>query len=59
MFYIQHNNSNFTIIDCCMDKFSVNDILHEILYMMRGKNIVRFISTHPDEDHIAGLHWLV
>lgn len=54
MFYINHNSDNFTIIDCSIpedDEF----ILKEIKRLSSAKNIARFISTHPDEDHIMGL----
>ena len=58
-FYIKHNSSNFTIIDCYNsgdEKF--NSIINEITQEKKEKDIVRFISTHPDEDHIKGLEAL-
>ena len=55
MFYINHNTDNFTTIDCCLSDEVKNDILDEIASESFGKGIKRFISTHPDEDHIAGL----
>lgn len=56
MFYIKHNSSNFTIIDCCMSDDQATDrIISEIVMQASGKEIVRFISTHPDDDHIRGL----
>lgn len=58
MFYIRHSNSNFTIIDCCVVQENREKICREILTEMSGKDIVRFISTHPDEDHICGLDYL-
>ena len=58
MFYIQHGNSNFTIIDCFMDDTNKNTIIAEIQKKRKGKEITRFISTHPDEDHLAGLKYL-
>ena len=57
MFYIEHNSDNFTIIDCCMDDDIRTDITDEIRSKSADKGIVRFISTHPDEDHIRGLKW--
>lgn len=54
MFYIKHANDNFSIIDCNL-KANEDLILHEILSQKRRKNITRFISTHPDGDHIGGL----
>lgn len=58
MFYIDHNSDNFTIIDCCMDDDSKVDIAAEIKTKSRKKGITRFITTHPDEDHIHGLKYL-
>lgn len=58
MFYIQHNTSNFSIIDCCLNDDTQDDIVNEILEKKKGKNITRVISTHPDEDHICGLEYL-
>ena len=49
MFSIRHNSDNCTIVDC-----SISDnkdwILKEIDKQRKGKNITRFISTHPDQD---------
>jgi len=62
MFYIKHNSDNFTTIDCCnystgrtVDWDLFNKHLDEIKNESRGKIITRFISTHPDDDHISGL----
>src|SRR5229473_1958041 len=43
MFYIKHDSDNFTIIDCSLSE---------------DDGITRFISTHPDDDHIMGLAYL-
>ena len=58
MFYIKHGTSNFTIIDCCMDETNKKEITNEIINESAGKDIVRFISTHPHDDHISGLKYL-
>ena len=58
MFYIKHDNSNFTIIDCNMDDTNKELITGEIISESKEKDITRFISTHPDEDHIQGLKYL-
>ena len=55
MFYIRHESDNFSIIDCCLPPGRKNEILEEIRRESRGKEIMRFISTHPDQDHISGL----
>lgn len=56
MFYIKHNSDNFTTIDCCFSSESNREeIFDEIRRESFGKNIQRFISTHPDDDHIRGL----
>ena len=62
MFYIKHNSENFTIIDCYLkdgddDNCRKDEILQEIA-AERGERITRFISTHPDNDHILGLEAL-
>ncbi|HEU4737694.1 MAG TPA: MBL fold metallo-hydrolase [Solirubrobacterales bacterium] len=53
-YYIRHNSDNFTIIDCHIP-VDRDDIIEEIEEESRGKGITRFISTHPDNDHIKGL----
>lgn len=55
MFFINHNSDNFTTIDCCLTEDVKDDILDEIESESSSKNIKRFISTHPDDDHIGGL----
>ena len=55
MFYINHGNDNFTIIDCYMPDEGRSAIISEIQDERRGKEVTRFISTHPDNDHIYGL----
>lgn len=60
MFYINHNSDNFSTIDCCLNydenaKSAKEHILSELRSEMANKGITRFISTHPDEDHISGL----
>jgi beta-lactamase superfamily II metal-dependent hydrolase len=58
MFYIEHNSDNFTIIDCCVTDDNSDAILGEISSLSAKKGITRFISTHPDDDHISGLELL-
>ena len=56
MFYIDHNSDNFTTIDCCYyDDDNKHEIFDEIKKKSSKKGITRFISTHPDDDHIKGL----
>ena len=55
MFSIEHNSDNFTIIDCNIASEDKCRILDGIDGEREGKNIERFISTHPDQDHIGGL----
>ena len=62
MFYIKHNSENFTIIDCYLkdgddENCRKDEIIQEIVSESRGR-ITRFISTHPDNDHILGLNAL-
>ena len=59
MFYIKHNSDNFTVIDCYLNNEETNDyIINEIVKESENKGIKRFISTHPDEDHIKGIKTL-
>lgn len=55
MFYINHSSDNFTVIDCYMHEDNQQEIIDEIIDKSKNKGVVRFISTHPDEDHIMGL----
>ena len=56
-FYINHGSDNFTIIDCNLREADDNkdDIIDELADLSGKKGISRFISTHPDDDHIHGL----
>ncbi len=58
MFYIKHNSDNFSVIDCCMDDSNKKRIIDEIEEKSAEKGVKRFISTHPDNDHIKGLKCL-
>lgn len=55
MCYIKHGSDNFTIIDCCMSDEDKDEIIDEIESESSDKGILRFISTHPDDDHIRRL----
>lgn len=57
-FYIKHKSDNFSMIDCCLEDENKKRIVDEIIKESRDKGIHRFISTHPDEDHIQGLEYL-
>ena len=58
MFYIKHNSDNFTIIDCCLIDERKEEIVEEIMNESKNKGIIRFISTHPDKDHILNIDYL-
>ena len=59
MFYIDHNSNNFTIIDCQLFGEHKDWLTAEIKKLSgRPNHVTRFISTHPDEDHIEGLEHL-
>ncbi len=58
MFYIEHGSDNFTIIDCNLDSDQKEKIMDEICEVGGNKGIMRFISTHPDEDHFHGIEYL-
>ena len=55
MFSIRHNSDNCTIIDCSISEDNEDWLLKEIDSQRKGKGITRFITTHPDQDHIMGL----
>jgi len=55
MYYIRHGSDNFTIIDCSIPSDRMGSILAELKTESGAKGITRFISTHPDQDHISGL----
>src|SRR6266481_245524 len=57
-FYIKHNSDNFTIIDCDLSEENADAIIEELKAESKSKGIVRFISTHPDEDHFGGIELL-
>ena len=50
--------ADFTIIDCCMDDSTRADIVAELKRQRRRQGVTRFISTHPDDDHLRGLVYL-
>lgn len=58
MFYIKHGSDNFTVIDCCIDDSNKEEIVDEIIQESSSRGVTRFISTHPDEDHIHGIEYL-
>jgi glyoxylase-like metal-dependent hydrolase (beta-lactamase superfamily II) len=58
MSYIRHNSDNITIIDCNLDDYNRRRIINEIQDNVRGNDMLRFISTHPDEDHFCGIEYL-
>ena len=58
MFTIKHGSDNFTIIDCCLSEDDKDTIIQDIKLSSKDKKMRRFISTHPDEDHIRNLDYL-
>lgn len=62
MYYIKHNSNNFTVIDCFLKdgdgKNARKDEIIKDIKQESGGRICRFISTHPDNDHIAGIECL-
>lgn len=57
-YYIRHCSDNFSIIDCNLTDDRKDEIIDELNTQSSDKGIIRFISTHPDEDHIHGLESL-
>lgn len=58
MFYVNHNSDNFSMIDCNITDERKSEILDEVKKLAGKKGVVRFISTHPDQDHIQGIEYL-
>jgi beta-lactamase superfamily II metal-dependent hydrolase len=58
MFYIKHNSDNFTIIDCNLTAETAEEHIEELKRESLHKGIMRFISTHPDQDHFGGIELL-
>lgn len=58
MFYIQHNSDNFTTIDCNIGTGRSEEIIADLEAASKGKSILRFINTHPDQDHFGGIELL-
>lgn len=55
MHYVRHRNGDLTVIDCCIGARG-REIVGELRGRMAGANsVVRFVSTHPEADHIGGL----
>ena len=57
-YYVRHSSDNFSIIDCDLNDENAEAIIHELKAESRDKGVVRFISTHPDEDHFGGIEKL-
>ncbi len=55
MFSIRHDSDNCTIIDCSISEDNKDWLLEEIDSQRKDKGITRFITTHPDHDHLMGL----
>lgn len=58
-YYIKHGSNNFTVIDCYLKDGDEADcrkdeIIKEIIGESKER-VRRFISTHPDNDHINGI----
>lgn len=58
MFSIRHNSDNFTQIDCCLCADAADEHIADLKKQSKGKGITRFISTHPDQDHLQGIEQL-
>lgn len=56
MFCIRHANGTLTLIDCDLpDDERRGKILAQLTALDGATGFNRFISTHPDDDHIGGL----
>lgn len=58
MFYIDDDFDSITVIDCFLNEYYDNKrIMDEMINKFGNRKIKRFISTHPDDDHIKGLKY--
>lgn len=58
MFYIDHDSDNITVIDCFLNEnYDKERIMNELISKFGNRKTKRFISTHPDDDHIKGLKY--
>ena len=55
MFSIRHGSGSCTIIDCSISEDNKDWLLEDLDRQRKDKEITRFISTHPDQDHLMGL----
>lgn len=55
MFLIVHNNNTLSIIDCNIGDEDETKITNIISHYKKTHKLIRFISTHPDDDHIKGI----
>ena len=58
MFYIRHGSDSFSIVDCCLSDEDEYRIVSELREASSDKGVIRFISSHPDDDHMRGLAYL-
>lgn len=61
MYYIKHESDNFSIIDCMLPEEDFGrrkEVVDELVDESRNKRVKRFISTHPDQDHVKGIKYL-
>lgn len=58
MFVIRHDSDNFTQIDCCLYADTSDEHIADLKKHSEGKGVTRFISTHPDQDHLQGIELL-
>jgi beta-lactamase superfamily II metal-dependent hydrolase len=57
-YYVRHSSDNFSTIDCDLNDENAEAITKELKPGSQDKGVVRFISTHPDEDHFGGIEKL-
>lgn len=58
MFYIDHDSDNITVVNCFLNEnYDKERIMNELISKFGNRKTKRFISTHPDDDHIKGLKY--
>lgn len=59
LFFIYDHNDNLTVIDCNLIDSRAKEILNELKARRKTAKFARFISTHPDQDHINGIQQII
>lgn len=54
IFYIKHNRSSFTTIDCFLSYENIDKVVNEVSNEVKDLSIKRSISAHSSDDYVRG-----